>query len=95
MSLRTARYQGEALAEAFGFKKPPVNVQLIAKRLGLKIVHADLGDDISGLLISKADSTVIAVQESDSSKPTAVYGRARDRAFPSAASVRTGRTCPC
>jgi len=65
MSLRTARYQGEALAEALGFRNPPVNVQLVAKRLGLKVVHVELGDDISGLLISKGDSTVIAVQESD------------------------------
>jgi Zn-dependent peptidase ImmA (M78 family) len=65
MSLRTARYQGEALAEAFGCNKPPVDVQLVAKRLGLKVVHAELGDDVSGLLISKGDSTVIAVQQGD------------------------------
>ena len=65
MSLRTARYQGEALAEACGFKKPPIDVDQVAKRLGLKVVHLDLGDDVSGLLISKGDSTVIAVQKSD------------------------------
>jgi Zn-dependent peptidase ImmA (M78 family) len=68
MSLRTARYQGEALAEAFGFTKPPVNVEQVAKRLGLKVVHLDLGDDVSGLLISKGDSTMVAVQESDHPK---------------------------
>jgi Zn-dependent peptidase ImmA (M78 family) len=65
MSLRTARYQGEALAEAFGFTKPPVDVEHIARRLGLRVVDFDLGDDISGLLISKGDSTTIAVQEGD------------------------------
>jgi Zn-dependent peptidase ImmA (M78 family) len=65
MSLRTARYQGEALAEAFGCNSPPVDVQLVARRLGLKVVHAELGDDVSGLLISKGDSTVIAVQQGD------------------------------
>jgi Zn-dependent peptidase ImmA (M78 family) len=65
MSLRTARYQGEALAEAFGFKKAPIDLQLVAKRLRLKVVYLDLGEDISGLLISKGDSTLIAVQESD------------------------------
>jgi Zn-dependent peptidase ImmA (M78 family) len=65
MSLRTARYQGEALAEAFGCVRPPVDVERIAKRLGLKVVDFDLGEDISGLLISKGDSTVIAVQEND------------------------------
>ena len=68
MSIRTARYQGEALAEALGFKKPPVNVEQVAKSLGLKVVRVDLGDDISGLLISKGDSTTIAVQESDPPK---------------------------
>jgi Zn-dependent peptidase ImmA (M78 family) len=68
MSLRTARYQGEALAEALGFIKPPVDVDLVARRLGLKVVHLHLGEeDVSGLLISKGDSTVIAVQESDPS----------------------------
>jgi Zn-dependent peptidase ImmA (M78 family) len=65
MSLRTARYQGEALAEAFGFTKPPIDVEQIARRLKLKVVDFDLGEDISGLLISKGDSTIIAVQESD------------------------------
>ncbi len=65
MNLRSARYQGEALAAAFGCEKPPVNVEQVAKRLGLKIVRLDLGDEISGLLISKGDSTVIAVQQSD------------------------------
>ena len=65
MSVRTARYQGEALAEAFGPATPPVDVQAIAKKLRLKVVHAELGEDVSGLLISKGDSTVIAVQEND------------------------------
>ena len=65
MSVRTARYQGEALAEAFGSATPPVDVQAIAKKLRLKVVHAELGEDVSGLLISKGDSTVIAVQEND------------------------------
>lgn len=66
MSLRTARSQGEALADAFDFSKPPVDVELVAQRLGLSIVQLDLGEDVSGLLISKGDSTVIAVQKSDS-----------------------------
>lgn len=65
MSLRTARYQGEALAETFGFTKPPVDVEQIARRLKLKVIDVDLGEGISGLLISKGDSTIIAVQESD------------------------------
>ena len=65
MSLRTARSQGEALAEAFGFRKPPVDVNAVAKALGLEVVRLDLGENVSGLLISKGKSTVIAVQEND------------------------------
>jgi Zn-dependent peptidase ImmA (M78 family) len=65
MSLRTARYQAETLAETFGFTRAPVDVQLIAKRLGLKVIECDLGEDVSGLLISKGNSSVIAVQEDD------------------------------
>lgn len=65
MSIRAARQQAEALAEALNFKKAPVDVEAVAERLRLKLVYMDLGDDVSGLLISKGDSTVIAVQESD------------------------------
>jgi Zn-dependent peptidase ImmA (M78 family) len=65
MSVRTARQQGEALAEAF--RNAPVDVEQVAKRLLLKVVYMDLGADVSGLLISKGDSTVIAVQGTDSS----------------------------
>jgi Zn-dependent peptidase ImmA (M78 family) len=65
MSLRTARFQGETLTETFGFTKPPIDVQLIAKRLRLKVIDCDLGEDVSGLLISKGNSTIIAIQKSD------------------------------
>ena len=63
MSVRSARAQGEGLAETLGFKKPPVDVEKVAKHLGLKIVEAHLGYDVSGLLISSKTSTCIAVQE--------------------------------
>jgi len=65
MSLRTARQQGEALAEAMNFNKAPVDVEKVAERLRLKLVYMNLGDDVSGLLISKGDSSVIAVQETN------------------------------
>jgi Zn-dependent peptidase ImmA (M78 family) len=69
MSVRTARAQAEALAAACGFtKSTPVNVDSIAEGLGLEIVYADLGENVSGLLISKGDSTMIAVQENDPPK---------------------------
>ncbi len=65
MSIRAARQQGEALADALNFRKAPVDVEAVTARLRLKLIYMDLGDDVSGLLISKGDSTVIAVQESD------------------------------
>jgi Zn-dependent peptidase ImmA (M78 family) len=68
MSVRTARYYGEALAESCGFTKPPIDVESVAKQLRLKITYAGLGPDVSGLLISKGDDTAIAIQESDAPK---------------------------
>jgi Zn-dependent peptidase ImmA (M78 family) len=65
MSLRAARQQGEALADTLNLKSAPVDVGMVAKRLRLKLVYMDLGDDVSGLLVSKGDSTIIAVQETD------------------------------
>ncbi|HXI44297.1 MAG TPA: ImmA/IrrE family metallo-endopeptidase [Bryobacteraceae bacterium] len=65
MSVRSARHHGEALAEACGFAKPPVDVERVARHLGLKIAHAELGEDVSGLLISKGATSVVAVQASD------------------------------
>jgi Zn-dependent peptidase ImmA (M78 family) len=65
MSVRSARLHGEALAETCGFTKPPVDVERVARHLGLKIAYAELGEDVSGLLISKGDASVIAVQVND------------------------------
>lgn len=67
MSIRGARYHGEALAEACGFTRPPIDVERVAKHLQLKIAYAELGEGVSGLLISKGDRTAIAVQGSDAS----------------------------
>jgi Zn-dependent peptidase ImmA (M78 family) len=65
MSVRSARHHGEALAEVCGFTKPPVDVERVARHLGLKIAYAELGQDVSGLLISKGATSVIAVQAAD------------------------------
>jgi len=65
MSLRSARLHGEALAQACGFTKPPVDVERVARHLGLKIAYAELGEDVSGLLISKGDTSLIAVQAAE------------------------------
>lgn len=65
MSIRTARYHGEALAEECGFERAPIDVEIVAERLGLNIAFADLGPDVSGLLISKGDAAGIAIQATD------------------------------
>ena len=66
MSVRSARIHGESLARACGITRPPVDVERVARHLGLKIAYAELGEDVSGLLISKGPMSVIAVQASDS-----------------------------
>lgn len=68
MSVRSARIHGESLAQACGFAKPPVDVERAARHLKLKIAYAELGEDVSGLLISKGPTSVIAVNASDHPK---------------------------
>jgi Zn-dependent peptidase ImmA (M78 family) len=65
MSIRTARYHGEALAETCGFTGPPVDVEYVARHLRLNVAYADLGLDVSGLLISRGGVAAIAIQAKD------------------------------
>lgn len=65
MNLRHARMQAEKLAENVGKGEIPVNVDNIAKSLGLEVLYAELGEDVSGLLISDGTSAQVCVQESD------------------------------
>jgi Zn-dependent peptidase ImmA (M78 family) len=65
MNMRSARNHGEALAEQCNCVRPPVDVDRVARKLGLRIACADLGDGVSGVLISKGDSSDVIVQESD------------------------------
>jgi Zn-dependent peptidase ImmA (M78 family) len=66
MSILAARNQAEALVDSLGVTGIPVDVEDIATRLGLKVMTADLGDDISGALITGAQGSCIAIRESDS-----------------------------
>jgi Zn-dependent peptidase ImmA (M78 family) len=43
----------------------PVPVEEIALHLGLRLVYEDLGPDVSGLLVTKPDETLICIQRSD------------------------------
>jgi Zn-dependent peptidase ImmA (M78 family) len=65
MSVRFARMQAERLIERFRIKKPPVDVKYIARSLGLEITEADLGADVSGLLVTNAESAHIIIQKSN------------------------------
>jgi IrrE N-terminal-like domain len=65
MSIRTARYHGETLAESCGFKKAPIDVERVAAGLGLSVAYADLGPDVSGLLIGRGGAAAIAIQRAD------------------------------
>ena len=64
MNVRRARNQGEAVAELCRCVKPPVDLERVAAKLGLRIACAELGADVSGVLISKGDSSDILVEAS-------------------------------
>lgn len=66
MSIRSARSRAESLVDQFGIKNAPVDVDSIARNLGLPIVYLDLGEEVSGLLVTESNSSCIAVQENDS-----------------------------
>lgn len=65
MSVRLARLQAERLIERLGLMALPIDVHAIAHRLGLEITEANLGEGVSGLLISNAGSAHIFIQTKD------------------------------
>ena len=52
MSILSARNQAEALVDALNIKHAPVDVAGVASQLGLEVVYIDLGEEISGALIT-------------------------------------------
>jgi Zn-dependent peptidase ImmA (M78 family) len=65
VSVRYARAQAEKLAERLGTGSVPVDVEKIADRLGLPVMYADLGEGVSGLLVSDGVQAHICVQDQD------------------------------
>lgn len=63
MSIARAKKQAERLIEQMGIAKTQshVDVEAIAHKLGLAVVRMPLGDDISGMLVTKAGSTTICI----------------------------------
>lgn len=66
MSIAFARTQGERLAMQSGRAVPPVDVKAIARKLGIRVIEADLGADVSGLLVTNPGQQVsICVRAGD------------------------------
>ncbi|ODS57844.1 MAG: hypothetical protein ABS36_05230 [Acidobacteria bacterium SCN 69-37] len=65
MRLHFVRRQAETLAEQGGHGAAPIDVNRIAKDLGLQILSEDLGAEVSGLLVNNGRNAYICVQKSD------------------------------
>src|SRR2546421_4076960 len=60
-----ARSQAEALVEKLGISTAPVDVEDVARRLGLRVLYEDLGEDVSGVLITSTSGANVVVQAAD------------------------------
>ena len=66
MSLLRIRNKAEALLEQLEMRSAPIDVHRVGRELGLRIVTANLGPGVAGLLVQRPGSpTVICVHESD------------------------------
>jgi Zn-dependent peptidase ImmA (M78 family) len=63
--IEAARRAAETLIERLDIRTAPVDVAFIARTLGLQIVYNDLGEDVSGLLVTKDSKAAICVREGD------------------------------
>lgn len=61
MTIIAARRRAETLVERLALT-PPIDVHKVARSLGMTIVTARLGEDISGLLITEDGAATICVQ---------------------------------
>jgi Zn-dependent peptidase ImmA (M78 family) len=53
LNLSNARRQADALLAKYAIRTPPVDVRDVAKRLGLRVIEMNLGDEHSGLLLTQ------------------------------------------
>jgi Zn-dependent peptidase ImmA (M78 family) len=68
MSIQLARKRAEQLIIEQKLGMPPINVEYIAKQLKMLVIHEELEDGISGLLITKEGMVpMICVQNKDHS----------------------------
>lgn len=65
MSIRIAKMRAEMLIERWGKKTLPIDIRDIAHSLGLHLTEANLGEGVSGLLVTNAEVAHIFVQSSN------------------------------
>jgi Zn-dependent peptidase ImmA (M78 family) len=65
MNLRQVRMLAEDLADERSNNAFPVNVEAIARSLGLNVVEADLGPDVSGLLVFNGAKGEVYIHKKD------------------------------
>lgn len=65
MSVQAAKLTAEKLVERLGIRTAPVDVERVAALLDLRVIAADLGEGISGLLVVVGDTASIAVKQTD------------------------------
>lgn len=63
--IQLARRNAEALVERLNIISAPVDVNVVARSLGLKIVYNDLGEEISGLLVTHDGNSSICIREGE------------------------------
>jgi Zn-dependent peptidase ImmA (M78 family) len=67
MSVIAARNQAENLVKVSGFTSPVIDVEAIAKKMGVHVIRVELDQTISGLLFThpETNSSCIAIQKGD------------------------------
>jgi hypothetical protein len=69
MSVRYARSQAEKLVERLGMMHDaPIDVKAIAQALHLKVIEANLGPGVSGLLVSDGLNAQVCVQKGNTTQ---------------------------
>jgi Zn-dependent peptidase ImmA (M78 family) len=72
MRIQYARKQAELLLSRLGITGVPTPVEKVAEELGLRVVRAQLGESVSGLLVTKGNESLIAVRHDDSERAARV-----------------------
>lgn len=65
MSIATAVRAAQSLVERLQIRAPPVDVEAVAQSLGLRVFAGDLGEGVSGLLVTNATERYVCVQRAD------------------------------